>query len=338
MDIYSIYRFSLSPIPQASEGNLPFPETELDMSKPADANLLLNQYLGELTKQNVVERFSMTMLAQQGRVTMLRMEKPETLKQYAKMPQTGEINQMFLPSYPYTYVVIDCREGRNMIAINTDNDAWRNTDTAARQLEKSFNELFKSKEVCFGIEIKPEGLPRNFWDYNGYLIKKKNLKVRKLSIYLTTGLSDPRVEGLFKQNQYIKRLLKDMFGAKHSKHEYYEPEGSQIISRHGKTTLEQLAILITSEVARNSFGLSMSYSDGTVVTCGKDVRAEFPMEYDTFLSMTNTNLFGQSNIEYWLDGVVEQIKKLKDETSAEQRTTRKRTRRVQDTSAPLSLF
>lgn len=337
MDVYAIYKFKLSPLTFATEGNLPFPSSQTNVSDNEDMNSLLNQYLGELTKQNVVEKFSLTMLSQQGRVTMLRMEKPETLKQYKKM-QTGEINQKFIPSYPYTYVVVDCREGKNMIAINTDNDAWRNTDTAANQLQKSLNELMKSKEVGYSIEIKPETLPRDFWEYNSYLVKKKNLKVRKLSIYLTTGLTDPRVEGLFKRNQYIKRILKDMFGANRAKVDYIEPEGSQIISRHGKTTLEQLAMLITSEIAKGSLGLSISYHKGPVVSCGEDVRAEFPMDYDAFMSMANTNLFGQSNMEWWLDGVVDQIKKLKDGTSTEKRTARKRKRRVQDTSVVQSMF
>lgn len=339
MDVYAIYKFELSKVYSVTEGNLPFP---MSQQNPPDetttVNQLLSQYLGELTKQNVVEKFSMTMLAQQGLITMLRMEKPETLKQYAKMPQTGEINQTFLPSYPYTYVVVDCREDRNMIAINTDNDAWRNTDTAAKLLENSLNELLKSKEVSFSIEIKPVGLPKDFWQYNSYLVKKEHLKARKLTIYLTNGLTDPRVEELFKRNRYIKRILKDMFGAKRAKIDYMEPEGSQIISKHGKTTLEQLAMLITSEIARGSFGLSISYMNGPVVSCGEDVRAEFTMQYDTFLSMTNKNLFGQTNMEWWLDDVVNQIQKLKNETSTEQRTNRKRKRRVQDTSAPLSLF
>lgn len=336
---YAIYKFELNPFSYIAEGNLPFTEIHADSSnKTSDVNMLLNQYLGELTRQNEVEKFSLTMLAQQDRVTLLRMEKPETLEQYAKMPQTGEINKVFLPSYPYTYVVVDCREGKNMIAINTDNDAWRNTDTAAKLLMKSLNELMKSKEVAYNINIKPEGLPRDFWAYNAYLVKVQHKKPKKLSIYLTNGLADPRIEAMFKRKRYISLLLKETFGSKRSKHDYYDPEGSQIISRHGKTTLEQLAVLITSEIVRDSFGLSMSYEGGIVVTCGKDVRAEFEMEYDTFLSMTQCNLFGQSNIEYWLDGVVDKINKLRDGASVEQKAIRKRKRRVQDTSAALNLF
>ena len=336
MDTYAIYNFELSPLYAPKEGDLPFfPDSP---NKGKDMNQLLNQYLKELTQPNVVEKYSMTTLVQRGSVTMLRLEKPETLTQYAKMPQTGEINQKFLPSYPYTYVVVDCREGRNMIAINMDNDAWRNTDTAVKQLKNSLNELMKTKEVGFSIEIRPETLPRDFWDYNRYLIKEKKLKIRKLSIYLTNGLIDPRVEEIYKSHQFFKRILKEVFGAKQTRVDYIEPDGSQIVSRHGKTTLEQLAILITSEIAHGAFGLRVSYSNGPVVSCGEDVRAEFPMAYDTFLSMANTYLFGQSDIEWWLDGVVNEIKKLKDGTSAEKRTTRKRKRRVQEPSAVPSLF
>lgn len=339
MDNYAIYKFELTPYSYLGEGKLPFITNQADSANKAiDGNLLLNQYLGELTRLNEIEKFSLTMLSQQGRVTLLRMEKPETLEQYAKMPQTGDINKVFLPSFPYTYVVVDCREGKNMIAINTNNDAWRNTDTAANLLMKSLNELMKSKEVAYRIDISPEGLPRDFWEYNSYLVKVKHKKPKKLSIYLTNGLADPRIESMFKRKRYIGLLLKETFGSKRSRHDYYEPEGSQIISRHGKTTLEQLAVLITSEIVRDSFGLSMTYEGGIVVTCGKDVRAEFEMEYDTFLSMTRINLFGQSDIEYWLDGVVDKIKRLRDETSVEQKTNRKRKRRVQDTSTALNLF
>ena len=339
MAIYAIYKFKLSPFSCVTEGNLPFSEPPADSSnKTNDVNLLLNQYLRDLTRQNEVEKFSLTMLSQQGRVTLLRMEKPETLEQYAKMPQTGEINKLFLPSYPYTYVVVDCREGKKMIAINTDNDAWRNTDTAANLLKKSLNELMKSKEVAYTIDIQPEGFPRDFWEYNSYLIKVLRKKPKKLSIYLTNGLGDSKIEALFKRKRYIGTLLKETFGSKRSRHDYYDPDGSQIISKHGKTTLEQLAVIITSEIVRDSFGLSMTYEGGVVVSCGKDVRAEYDMKYDTFLSMTHVNLFGQSEIEDWLDGVVDKIKRLKDGVSAEQKTNRKRKRRVQDTSAALNLF
>jgi hypothetical protein len=62
------------------------------------------------------------------------------------------------------------------------------------------------------------------------------------------------------------------------------------------------------------------------------------MASDNFLSMANINVFGQSDIEWWLDGVVNEIKKLKDGTSAEKRTTRKRKRRVQEPSVIPSLF
>lgn len=344
-DIYAIYKFELCHS-ESNEGTLFESKKTESKIEENDKNKKLDQLFGNVgdtktlqkVKKNLTgDKFPCTVIAHPERVILLRVERPTEVNRYNKSEITGTIKEESLPSFPYHFVIIDCRKGKNMIAIEIDTDAWRNTDTVANMLEENITGWMTEK-YKLGIKITPQTLPRNFWDYNGFLIKKKKLPVKKLSIYFTHGLVDPRVEEVFKNNKYVKRILKDTFGARQTKVDYIDPDGSLIVSRKYKTTLEQLAILITSEIVHDSIGLSMDYGKGIVVSCGKDVRAEFPMEYETFMTLFSQNLFGQSNIEWWLDSVVIKIKELKDGTSTEQKSTRKRKKRVPVTSSSIGLF
>ena len=69
-------------------------------------------------------------------------------------------------------------------------------------------------------------------------------------------------------------------------------------------------MLVGSDPVAQPFRLSMSYSDGSVYKCGKDVRMEFWMSDNTFMSLLGMGtLFPQDEIGAWFDEVTRKIEK-----------------------------
>ena len=352
MDIYALYTYSYCPA-EAVQGDLFLSrDVKVDMDTE-DKNLWLDRLFGDRNTDVRIQRvkkrgagadkFPCKVLAHgTGRVVWLRLENEKIRRMWVKRqsatPYEPEIiKKEDIAENPFSHIFLDCREGKNLIAVMKENDAWRNTDIEAELLQESLNMLMQNTGYGFGIKIEPVTVPKDYWEYNRHLILKDKLRVKKMTIYFGTGTLDPRVMEYINQTPLLKRLLKEVWEAKRGKLELEEPLGSSIVDKR-KRDIKNIIDLIGSNLTSDVFGISLAYDNGQEVVCGKDVRLMFPMKADTFSMLFSQNLFGEYKINDWLDGAVEYIKKQKDGTVAEPKRKRKAARHVQDTSALLDLL
>lgn len=349
MDRYAIYTFSYKDS-KCIQGNLlngenvGLPDPSEDKNKKLDflfGSKNTDVRVQRLKKNKVADKYPCTVLEHQDRVIWIRIENEKIVRVYEKSAKSTQdvpaINRMDIKSHPYSYVFFDCREGKNLIAIKIDSDSWRSTDTIANSLQASLNQMMEELGWGFEIIIEPVTMPKDFWDYNRRLIKTKKQKVKKMTIFFTTGKIDPRAEDVIKRSPYLKRLINEVWSSTSGQVTLNNPEGSKIVDGR-KRDIKNIIELITEIGCNDSFGLSLTYENGQEVSCGKDVRIDYPMNADTFDMLFNKNLFNDCNINEWLDNAVEYIKQQKNETTAEPRRKSKNPKRISETSLALGLL
>ena len=339
MDKYAIYTYSFKDAPVEGDcfqgEQVVSPDTSenhrrkiLDMLFGNKNNLFsMKKY-----NKNDADDYPCTVLGHPERFVLLRIERPKTEKIFEKHEsQRGEaarIDERYVPSFPYIYVVIDCREGCGCrMAISIDSSAWRSTDKVAELVQENVNRKLESLSRGFCIKVKPELMQLDFVSHSRNLIKKKRLGVTKMTIYFTRGMINPKVEGIVKEDPFIKRLMRSMYEAQHGKLTLYNPDSSKILANNART-LEHLVTLVGSDPVSEPFRLKMSYSDGSTYSCGKDIRMEFRMDEMAFMAMLGEgSLFPEHEIGAWFDGVTRDIEEQRnaeqskqDRTSADRQT------------------
>lgn len=352
MDNYALYTYDFCPVEAVQTDFFISQEIKVDISTE-DKNLWLDRLFGDrntdvriqhMKKRGAgADKFPCKVLAHgKGRVVWLRLENEKIRHLWVKHESTlpyepAHISQEPFTDNPFSHIFLDCREGKNLIAIMKENDAWRNTDVAAQLLQESLNMLMQNAGYGFGIIIKPVSVTKDYWDYNRQLILKDKRRVKKMTIYFGTGTLDPRVMDYITNTPILKRLLKEMWDAKRGKLELDDPFGPRIVDKR-KRDIKNIIELIGSNLTSDAFGLSLAYDDGQEVVCGKDVKLLFPMKADTFSMLFSKNLFGEYKINEWLDRALEYIKKQKDGTPSETKRNKKAAKHVKDTSATLDLL
>lgn len=352
MDMYALYTFDYCPVEAVQGDFFISQDVKVDLSTE-DKNLWLDRLFGDRntdvriqsTKKRGAgaDKFPCKVLAHgNGRVVWLRLENEKIRRMWVKRqsatPHEPEIiNKEEIAENPYSHIFLDCRKGKNLIAIMKENDAWRNTDVEAQLLQESLNMLMQNAGYGFGIIIKPVTVPKDYWEYNRHLILKDKLRVKKMTIYFSAGTLDPRVMEIINQTPILKRLLKEVWEAKRGKLELDDPLGQRIVDKR-KRDFKNIIELICSNLTSDDFGISLTYDNGQEVVCGKDVRLMRPMKADTFSMLFSQNLFGEYKINDWLDEAVEYIKKQKDGTTSETKRNRKTPKHVQATSATLDML
>lgn len=352
MDTYALYTYDYCPA-EAVQGDLFISQdVKVDMSTE-DKNLWIDRLFGDRNSDVRIQRmkkrgrgadkFPCKVLAHgKGRVVWLRLENEKIKHLWVKRESTSPydpdpISQEPFNDNPFSHIFLDCREGKNLIAIMKENDAWRNTDVAAQILQESLNLLMQNAGYGFGIIIKPVTVTKDFWEYNRQLILKDKRRVKKMTIYFGTGTLDPRVIDYINHTPILKRLQKEVWEAKRGKLELDAPFGPRIVDER-KRDVMRIIELVGSNLTSDDFGISIAYDNGQEIVCGKDVRLMFPMKANVFSMLLSQNLFGEYKINVWLDGAVEYIKNQKDGTPSETKRKKKAPRHVQDTSAALDLL
>lgn len=351
MDTYALYTYNFCEA-DLIQGNIFNPEdVKIDISAK-DKNQWLDRLFGrrntevriQQLKKNGggADKFPCKVLAHSGRVVWLRLENEKIRRLWVKRknatpsePET--IKKEDVAENPYSHIFLDCREDKNLIAIMKENDAWRNTDVAAKILEGSLNWLMKDAGYGFGIKIQPVMVPKDFWEYNRHLILKDKLKVKKMTIYFGAGTLDPKVMEFIQQTPILKRLMKEMWNAKKGKLELTDPLGASIVDKR-KHDFRNIIDLVGSNLTSDTFGVSLAYENGQEIVCGKEMRLMYQMKSDTIMMLFSKNLFGECQINEWLDGAVDYINEQKDGKNLDNRRKEKAAKHVQDTSSALDLL
>ena len=351
MDTYALYTYDFCDV-SSIQGNI-FASNDVKVDKSTkDKNQWLDRLFGrrntevriQQLKKNGggADKFPCKVLAHSGRVVWLRLENEKIRRLWVKRKNTTPsepetISKEDVAENPYSHIFLDCREDKNLIAIMKENDAWRNTDVAAKILEESLNWLMQDAGYGFGIKISAVMVPKDFWEYNRHLILKDKRKVKKMTIYFGSGTLDPKVMEYIQQTPILKRLMKEMWNAKSGKLELTDPLGTSIVDQR-KHDFKNIIDLVGSNLTSDTFGVSLAYDNGQEIVCGKEMRLMYQMKSDTLSLLFSEDLFGDCKINEWLDGAVDYIKEQKDGTSVETRPKRKTAKHVQDTSSALDLL
>ncbi len=333
MEKYAIYTYSFIDAPV--EGDLTIGNT---VTRPESSDKHRRAMLDHLFgKQNTMFRmkkynksdaddFPCTVLAHPKSFVLLRIERPKSEKIFEKHEsQSGEaarIYERFLPSFPYIYVIIDCRdECCNKVAISIDSSAWRSTDKVAELVQENVNRLLDSLSRGFRIRLEPELMKMDFVAHSRNLVKKQRLGVNKMTIYFTRGMINPKVEEIIKEDPFIKRLMRSMYSAQHGQLTLYEPNSQEIFANKART-LQHIVTLVASDPVSEPFRLKMSYTDGSTYSCGKDIRMEFHMDSMAFMAMFGQgSLFPEHEMGAWFDSVTKQIEEQRNAENSKQNRT-----------------
>lgn len=347
MDTYALYYYFFEDA-DTIQGDFTVSEVVEKPDPSLDRKIWLDRLFGErkadvriqrLKKNNDADKYPCKVLEHQDKVVWLRLENKKAVSVFVKKHGIDEIDPIYREdrdSYPYSFVFIDCREGKNMIAIKKEPAAWRKPDTVALLLQESLNAMMESYGYGFRIRIKPETLPRDFFEYNRNLIKKKHLKVRKMIIKFRSGSIDPEVEAKIKRSPILDRLLKEMWLAPSGELILNNPEGRRIVDNR-LVDIKRIIQLILYLGPHSGFGLSIAYDEGIEISCGEEVRICYDMEANTLKMLFDQgqDLFGEYEINKWLDRAADYIKNMKDEETAGSPRKRKAPKHVQDTSLDL---
>lgn len=256
-------------------------------------------------------KFPTVVMAHSEMITLLRVVNPKMVSYWEEREALpGEIkpiDKRTTPSSPFCYVVIDCRKDKNLIAIEIDGSAWRDTDVLAKIMQESVNAMFERSQLGFAIKIKPQNLPYDFVEQSKYYIKRKKLGVTKMTVYFTRGCIDPKVAEIIRNDAYLRHLEKKMFKSKTAEITYTAPDAKRIVDERSKV-LEHLVTLIHCS-SKDLFRLRLSYDNGVTLSCGKDMRMEFEMDAIAFMTMLSYEYaFPGHLMGDWLDNISEEIK------------------------------
>lgn len=256
----------------------------------------------------------------------------------------GAVQKMSHPSTPCTYVIIDCRPGRNILAVKVEKEAWRNTDTVRDLMEESVNRQLKSLPGCgFRMKLYTKMEQRDFFEYSKERIKKEGRKVRKMTIHFKTGKLNPKTEAIIRGSDYLKQLfhLIDKYSLS-GEMTLNQPIGQKLIDKR-RHDIENIVALVGSDPL--GYGLDMTFDDDVTLHCGKDTRAELPMVPEGALELFHIGQRGFPNkepdlfedkskkqtgylLEEWLDSVAEQTQKMKDAETIKQKRGRSNRRKA----------
>ena len=263
----------------------------------------------------------------------------------SKNDPMGVVERKPLTSTPCTFVIIDCRKGKNIIAVKVEKEAWSNTDTVRDLMEESINRHLESQSSGFRVRLYTKMESREFFEYSKRRINKEGRMVKKMTIHFKTGKLNPKIEAVVNSSEYLKRLFNVI--NKYSLSGVMmlnQPMGSKLIDKR-RHDIENIVALIMSDP--QGYGLDITFDDNVTLHCGKDVRAELPMEPEGALELFHVGrkaepaiqqeLFPDDNhkpavsrylLEGWLDRVAEQTEKMKDAETIKRKGSRTDRRKV----------
>ena len=241
----------------------------------------------------------------------------------------GKLVKELLESTPCTYVIIDCRKGRNAIAVKVETEAWRKTDTVCELMEESINRHLKSLGRGFRIKLYTKLQSRDFLDYSNSRIKKEGRTIKEVTIRFRTGLLNPIIESTVKNSPYLKGLFDriDKYNGASGELTLNKPFGRKLIDRR-KHDIENFITLIESDPM--GYSMDWTFDDNVTLHYGKDSIYQPPMDPVGSLELfhlgrkaekaVQLDMFceGQERdsnkylLEGWLDKVAEETKKMKD--------------------------
>ena len=327
-------------------------EVDMDMSQDVFYGLFKptnNLFLVQKDEGDTAKKYTCEVFGNDSRIVALRLFnlKQEHYWEIVATPHDpmGIVKRTPQPSTPCTFVIIDCRPGKKILAVKVETEAWSNTDTVRDLMEESINHHLESLSCGFRIKLYTKMQSRDFYEYSKKRIKKEGRAVKKMTIHFKTGKLDPKIETVVNNSEFLKRLFNiiDKY-AMSGEMTLNQPIGPKLIDRR-RHDIENIITLVGSDPL--GYGLDMTFDDNVTLHCGKDVRAELPMEPEGALELFHIKqkatkavqlelsfdgmpkpVENRYLLEVWLDSVAEQTEKMKDAETIKRKRRRANKRKA----------
>ena len=353
-NIYAIYTYKF--FEYKDQGNLfqdgQAKEADMDLAQDTFYSLFKpknNPFHVQEKKGGIAKKYTCDIWGNDSRIVALRLfnQKEEHYWEKVSNPRDpmGSVEKKPQPSTPCTYVIIDCRPGKNILAVKIEKAAWGNPDTVRDLLEESINLQLESLSCGFRIKLYTKMETRNFYEYSKRRIKKEGRTIKQMTIHFKTGNLNPEIETIINTSQFLKGLFNVINKyALAGEMKLDKPIGPKLIDKR-RHDIENIIALILSDP--KGYALDMTFDDDITLHCGKDVRADLPMEPEGSLDLfhieqkaeraTQLELFANDNskpagnrylLEGWLDSVAEQTEKMKDAETIKPKRSRKNKRKA----------
>lgn len=216
---------------------------------------------------------------------------------------------------PFCYIIIDNRPGMQLIAIQSDSTAWRNTVDVKELLQDTIN--WQSEVLDYGFEVKilSKMLPSKFWEYVDYRRKKENVYIKGITFSFANYRRRPETD--------IKQALSSDWRRFDSLIEMINQIGGDkgelkiTPSKDDALVKRKLADIkhMVEICAINQYCLSITFSDDVTYRCNQELRAELPLKDERIredFEYQQGDLFRHYEIMDWLDDIKQKTDNYRD--------------------------
>lgn len=253
-------------------------------------------------------------LRNEGGIALIRIHNKENYTLYDLPENTGpEVSECVgvnHNSYPFAYVVVDCRDNRCQIAIEKTPNWDSKTDSIKNCLQKFFEQnLFLHNLGIKVTAIKEKTIATKFTEFideriidNGDSIESFTFEYPNLKRQPTSHIPEALTEQMNALSQFL---------------ETYDAVSGVTTTKMGQDVdrdkLKQLSTVVTM-CSENAFDLSVKFRNFGHYKCNESVVARFEMNeivisnFKDFAEPDNKD--ADHDLASWLDDVLEKIKKI----------------------------
>ncbi len=324
MDKYAIYKVGLTSKQRRGDmlmdGNVDIDKISLEdrferlFGKKQGSEFMVKKF----KKKNDAESYPCIVLRHDSNIILLRIQNPKDVDIWEEQPTRSDIPKIEKTkkqSSPYCYVIIDNRPGRQLMAIQTNNPAWRSPNQVRALLEESINWQLHVKDYGLEVNIKSKMLPTNFWDYVDKKRKKDHVTIKNMVFSFTNHRRRPDIDiksALSSEWRHFESFIgwMDSLGGENGEIRITPPKNDALLTRKKADIKHMIEICLNS-----NYSLSVTFSDNITYKCNEELRAELPMEKDSYRTEFEQGyklLFKDYSICEWLDKIYNETKKYKD--------------------------
>lgn len=210
-------------------------------------------------------------------------------------------------SYPYSYVIIDNRDGIGQIAIERSSAWGSNTDKVRDILQQA---LHRKLADNYGLDISIDAKmsPTKFWDFIHYRLNKAKDQITKIQFAFSntkkvTPIDAPKIKS---DNLNAIINISNISGAIKSAFQMeFDSAGNEKINEKNQDLAEMVNIC-----ANNAYELSVYFKDFKVYRCNENVLADYTLDRATLDNfqigsriLSEKKEEGEFMLLQWLDNI-----------------------------------
>ena len=324
MERYSIYSYQLKEKPFRN-GVLAMPDSQdvSNLSIEQRFEILFGEKRGsdftlKKFKKNDADSYPCLVLSHDANIILLRlvneMDKDFWEEESADVP-VPKIEKKKRKTKPFCYIIIDNRPGMQLIAIQSDSAAWRNTVDVKTLLQETIN--WQSEVLDYGFEVKilSKMLPSKFWEYVDYRRKKENVYIKSITFSFANYRRRPDMDikqALSSNWRRFDSLIEmiNQVGGDKGELKITPSKDDALVKRKFADIKHMVEICAISQ-----YSLSITFSDDVTYKCNQELRAELPMKEERIredFEYQQGDLFRHYEIMDWLDDIKQKTDKYND--------------------------